>query len=149
PVERFESVAGRLGRNTLQRDIFQQLVMTGPALLSNQLRSVFERRDKNRFNGRLRVASRIEPGSDRPHARCKTRRRRETSSDRRSLDQVDLQLVQVIECVADPDQSLFECAEIESFQGERLDQMLELPHSSARWCVSGALAREPAAQNVD
>src|SRR5215471_7341388 len=47
PGERFESIAGRLGRNSLQSDILQQLATTSPALLSKQVCSVFDHRDKH------------------------------------------------------------------------------------------------------
>ena len=104
------------------------------------MRSVADCRDNHRFSGRPRVASSIEPGCERLRARRENRWRRDARARGRSLDQIEMQLVQVIERMTDPHQPLFESTEIKSFQGERLDEVLDLPQRLAGWRVSGGFA---------
>ena len=60
-----------------------------------------------------------------------------------------MQLVQVIQRVADPDQPLLERAKIERFQGEGLEELLELPHLPDGRRISDGLAGEAAAHNIE
>src|SRR5579862_5525063 len=149
PAEHFQAVARGLRRSSLQRDVLQYPVAAGLALVGQPARGGRHRVKHRRSGRRLDIFCRLKPRTERRRTLCKVGRRLPIAAVGRQPGEIVVQLVQMVERVAQPDETRLEIGKVEGFERQRFQEELDLSDRVGRRRVTDSLAGKRAANGLD
>src|SRR5262245_24728470 len=126
PRERVKRAARRRGWRAFQRDVAEESFALGPALFAESLRRFMDGEGDRRVQGRIRIRRGIEPGCECVGAGLEAGGSLPTDDHRWDPSQVAFERRQMIQGVAEPDETKLHRAWIDRVERDRLQEMVDL-----------------------